>query len=219
MNRKLALGLVPPAELDAHPKTATFDCVDRFRPARNRSRACAALAATGVPDAHRRGRGSAPDSRERDPACRSLSSIPTASTWWSIGTGRISARRMSWRPCRCSIRSTPGHDNNRDWFMMNLPETRNVARLLFREWFPQIVYNQHQAPPFPARIFVPPVRRAAEPEHSGARDGRNQRRSDRPSRSAWRERTSRACFRTTVSTHGGTAVCDRLRPSTTCTEF
>ena len=41
-----------------------------------------------------------------------------------------------------------GHDNNRDWFMMNLQETRNVAKLLFQEWFPQIVYNQHQAPPF-----------------------------------------------------------------------
>jgi hypothetical protein len=49
-----------------------------------------------------------------------------------------------------------GHDNNRDWFMMNLAETRNVSRLLYTEWFPQIVYNQHQAPAFPARIFVPP---------------------------------------------------------------
>ncbi len=53
-----------------------------------------------------------------------------------------------------------GHDNNRDWFMLNLPETRNVTRLLFQEWFPQIVYNQHQQPAFPARIFVPPY---AEP--------------------------------------------------------
>jgi hypothetical protein len=53
-----------------------------------------------------------------------------------------------------------GHDNNRDWFMMNLPETRAVSRLLFHDWFPQIVYNQHQSPPFPARIFVPPY---AEP--------------------------------------------------------
>jgi hypothetical protein len=53
-----------------------------------------------------------------------------------------------------------GHDNNRDWFMLNLQETRNVTRLLFQEWFPQIVYNQHQAPPFPARIFIPPY---AEP--------------------------------------------------------
>jgi hypothetical protein len=53
-----------------------------------------------------------------------------------------------------------GHDNNRDYFMLNLPETRHITRLLFREWFPQIVYNQHQSPPFPARIFVPPY---AEP--------------------------------------------------------
>ena len=53
-----------------------------------------------------------------------------------------------------------GHDNNRDYFMMNLEETRHVSRMLFTEWFPQIVYNQHQAPAFPARIFVPPY---AEP--------------------------------------------------------
>lgn len=53
-----------------------------------------------------------------------------------------------------------GHDNNRDWFMLNLEETRHATRLLYREWFPQIVYNQHQQPPFPARIFVPPY---AEP--------------------------------------------------------
>ena len=49
-----------------------------------------------------------------------------------------------------------GHDNNRDWFMMNQPETRNSARQLYTEWFPQIVYYQHQTAPFPARIFVPP---------------------------------------------------------------
>ncbi|MDW8353614.1 MAG: M14 family metallopeptidase [Bryobacterales bacterium] len=53
-----------------------------------------------------------------------------------------------------------GHDNNRDYYMFHLPETQHVGRMLFREWFPQIVYNQHQAPPFPARIFVPPY---AEP--------------------------------------------------------
>jgi hypothetical protein len=49
-----------------------------------------------------------------------------------------------------------GHDNNRDWYMMNQPETRNSARQLYTEWFPQIIYNQHQAGPFPSRIFVPP---------------------------------------------------------------
>lgn len=52
------------------------------------------------------------------------------------------------------------HDNNRDYFMLNLEETRHVTRLLFAEWFPHIVYNQHQRPAFPARIFVPPY---AEP--------------------------------------------------------
>jgi hypothetical protein len=49
-----------------------------------------------------------------------------------------------------------GHDDNRDWFMMNQVETRNSARQLYAEWFPQIVYNQHQTGPFPSRIFVPP---------------------------------------------------------------
>lgn len=53
-----------------------------------------------------------------------------------------------------------GHDNNRDWFMLNLEETRHVSRVLYREWFPHIVYNQHQVAPFPARIFIPPY---AEP--------------------------------------------------------
>jgi hypothetical protein len=49
-----------------------------------------------------------------------------------------------------------GHDDNRDWFMFTQPETRNSARQLYAQWFPQIVYDQHQAAPFPARIFVPP---------------------------------------------------------------
>ena len=49
-----------------------------------------------------------------------------------------------------------GHDNNRDWYMFTQPETQNVGRQLYVEWFPQIVYNQHQPAPFPARIFIPP---------------------------------------------------------------
>ena len=53
-----------------------------------------------------------------------------------------------------------GHDNNRDYFMYNLPETRHVGKMLFQEWFPHVVYNQHQIAPFPARIFIPPY---AEP--------------------------------------------------------
>ena len=49
-----------------------------------------------------------------------------------------------------------GHDNNRDWYMFNQIESRNVAPLLYKKYLPQIVYNQHQTAPYPARIIVPP---------------------------------------------------------------
>jgi hypothetical protein len=56
-----------------------------------------------------------------------------------------------------------GHDNNRDWYAMTQPETRNVAHLLYQEWFPQIIYNHHQSGPFPSRIFVPPFDEPVNP--------------------------------------------------------
>jgi len=40
-----------------------------------------------------------------------------------------------------------GHDNNRDFYMLNLKETQNMARQLFVEWMPQIMYNHHQTGP------------------------------------------------------------------------
>src|SRR5690625_3601970 len=49
-----------------------------------------------------------------------------------------------------------GHDNNRDWYMLNLAETRNLGRQLFHEWIPQVMHNAHQTGPFPARIAIPP---------------------------------------------------------------
>ncbi|MBV9759945.1 MAG: peptidase [Acidobacteriaceae bacterium] len=51
-----------------------------------------------------------------------------------------------------------GHDNNRDFFMCNMPESTNINRVLYREWFPQIVYNHHQTGPAGAVIFMPPFR-------------------------------------------------------------
>ena len=51
-----------------------------------------------------------------------------------------------------------GHDNNRDFFTSNMPETTNMNRQLFLEWFPQIVYNHHQTGPAGTVIFVPPFR-------------------------------------------------------------
>ncbi len=50
-----------------------------------------------------------------------------------------------------------GHDNNRDWFMLLMPESRAVARQLWEVWYPQIVVNHHQTGALsPGRIFIPP---------------------------------------------------------------
>ena len=49
-----------------------------------------------------------------------------------------------------------GHDNNRDVYMQTQAETRIVNTLLYQDWLPQIMYNQHQAGWPPPRMFVPP---------------------------------------------------------------
>jgi hypothetical protein len=49
-----------------------------------------------------------------------------------------------------------GHDNNRDWFMLNLKETRLVTQVIYKEWLPNVVYDIHQMGNSGARFFVPP---------------------------------------------------------------
>jgi hypothetical protein len=49
-----------------------------------------------------------------------------------------------------------GHDDNRDWFMLNLKETQTLTRLFWKEWFPEIVYDVHQQGSTSSRFFVPP---------------------------------------------------------------
>lgn len=51
-----------------------------------------------------------------------------------------------------------GHDNNRDFFMLHLKESQNIARQLFVEWIPQIMYNHHQAGPPGSIVAGPPYR-------------------------------------------------------------
>ncbi|WP_020598919.1 M14 family metallopeptidase [Spirosoma panaciterrae] len=51
-----------------------------------------------------------------------------------------------------------GHDNNRDFFMLNLKETQNIGRQLFIEWLPQIMYNHHQRGPAGSVLAGPPYR-------------------------------------------------------------
>ncbi len=51
-----------------------------------------------------------------------------------------------------------GHDNNRDFYMSTQNESTNINRVLFREWFPQIIYNHHQTGPQGSIVFMPPFR-------------------------------------------------------------
>ena len=51
-----------------------------------------------------------------------------------------------------------GHDNNRDSYMVSQLETANMARVLYSEWMPQIMYNHHQVGPNGAVMWAPPFR-------------------------------------------------------------
>jgi len=68
-----------------------------------------------------------------------------------------------------------GHDNNRDWFMNNMPETQAATDVIYNEWYPQIVVNHHQTSPSWARIFIPPFSGPVNPDiHPGVVSGVNQ---------------------------------------------
>ena len=57
-----------------------------------------------------------------------------------------------------------GHDNNRDWYMILQPESQVAARVIYEEWYPQIVYNHHQTSPRWTRIFTPPFADPINPD-------------------------------------------------------
>jgi hypothetical protein len=56
-----------------------------------------------------------------------------------------------------------GHDNNRDAFQQNLPDSRYIARLLFREWIPQAYVDHHHMGGNGARIYLPPYAEPVRP--------------------------------------------------------
>ena len=49
-----------------------------------------------------------------------------------------------------------GHDLNRDAFMMNMAENRNLARFFYTQWHPQVFLTMHQMGSNGPRFFVPP---------------------------------------------------------------
>ncbi|UCG89429.1 MAG: hypothetical protein JSW71_15365 [Gemmatimonadota bacterium] len=56
-----------------------------------------------------------------------------------------------------------GHDNNRDAYMLNMIESRVVARF-WRHWEPHIIHVHHQSSPFPTRIWLPPFAEPIAPQ-------------------------------------------------------
>ncbi len=59
-----------------------------------------------------------------------------------------------------------GHDDNRDWFMLNLKETQAITKLFWQEWYPEIVYDVHQQGQNASRFIIPPFFDPANPRVS-----------------------------------------------------
>jgi hypothetical protein len=56
-----------------------------------------------------------------------------------------------------------GHDNNRDAFQTNLPDSQYMAKILFTEWKPEAYVDHHGMGPYGARIFLPPYAEPVRP--------------------------------------------------------
>jgi hypothetical protein len=72
--------------------------------------------------------------REKDPKKRSLAGLP-----------RLYQKYI-------------GHDNNRDFYANTQAETKNLNRLMYRDWLPQVMYNHHQTGPAGTVLFCSPFR-------------------------------------------------------------
>jgi hypothetical protein len=75
---------------------------------------------------------------------------------WYMREPDVRRRRLDDIPR--SYQKYVGHDNNRDFFMSTQAETINMNRVLYHEWFPQIVLNHHQTSPAGTVMFAPPFR-------------------------------------------------------------
>jgi hypothetical protein len=57
-----------------------------------------------------------------------------------------------------------GHDNNRDGFALNLPESQHLGRLMYRDWLPQAYVDHHQMGSGNARLYIPPYAEPIRPD-------------------------------------------------------
>ena len=91
--------------------------------------------------------------------CTNPDGLDMISHWYTQSVGKsYEAGSMPWL-----YQPYAGHDNNRDWFMLSLEETRIVSKLLYERWFPQVYWDVHQQGSFAERMFVPPFRDPLDP--------------------------------------------------------
>ena len=57
-----------------------------------------------------------------------------------------------------------GHDNNRDGFALNLPESKHIGKLMYRDWVPQAYMDHHQMGGGNARLYIPPYAEPIRPD-------------------------------------------------------
>jgi hypothetical protein len=57
-----------------------------------------------------------------------------------------------------------GHDNNRDGFALNLPESQSLGKLMYRDWMPQAYVDHHQMGSGNARLYIPPYAEPIRPD-------------------------------------------------------
>jgi hypothetical protein len=57
-----------------------------------------------------------------------------------------------------------GHDDNRDGFALNLPESQNLGKLMYRDWTPQAYVDHHQMGSGNARLYIPPYAEPIRPD-------------------------------------------------------
>ena len=75
---------------------------------------------------------------------------------WYMRRAAPSTRTLAWLPALYN--RYVGHDDNRDGYMAAMPETEALDSIMFRAWYPQIVYNHHQAGPAGTVMAGPPYR-------------------------------------------------------------
>ncbi|NOZ61787.1 MAG: hypothetical protein GXO74_08895 [Calditrichaeota bacterium] len=59
-----------------------------------------------------------------------------------------------------------GHDDNRDFYMLNMKESKLINKVMSQEWFPQVHLDEHQMGSTGPRMFVPPYKDPMSPHLS-----------------------------------------------------